>query len=204
MINVRDIRTSFLEKRLDYACSIDGESFLDTSRTVSLAEGVRVTLLGPSAFEQEGPDLEVFHVRGLRRVMASDGKGHDAPLGIASAHEQGLLFSCDEAGALTNAMSGSVDGRMTIEPTAEPVQIDVVYRGVLQLTAHPSAIFADDHREGLTIHGQIFIRTTFETLHPKYHWLTERVCVAFGTWTASACRGPIRRVRQSYDLYSTG
>ncbi len=206
MINVRDIRTTFLEKRLDYACSMDGESTLDIDRTVSVAEGVKLTLLG-SSFEggprPAGADLELFHVRGLQRVIASDGKAHDAPLGQVSAHQQRILFPCDQAGVLANNLSGAVEGRMTIEPTSEPVQIDVLYSGALQLSAHPSALLADEHA-GRTINGNVFIQMTFETLHPKYHWLTERVCIAFGTWRASARDKTIRRVRHELDVYSTG
>jgi hypothetical protein len=189
MVNVRDIRTSCLEKHLDYACSLDAMLELDISRTVANAESHRVTLL-------ETAPAEVFHVRELQRVTAADGKAHDAPLGTASGHAQQLIFTGDR--------SATLEGRMTLETAQGGVRIDVLYRGMLQLSAPGSAVFAED-RCNASLDGRAYLQTKFETLHPKYHWLTERVCVAFGTWVAEPRDSrAIRRVVQRYDLFSTG
>jgi hypothetical protein len=134
----------------------------------------------------------VFHVLDALSVQGVDGHAHDCPTGTIERVDESIVFPSDVA-------VGIVEGRMTLR-TADDVVIDVPYSGVLQLDAHPSVLFAGPDGDRT---GRLFLTARFETLHPKYHWLSENTCLAFGTWKADrtgASGG--RRVRAKLDVYA--
>ena len=53
-----------------------------------------------------------------------------------------------------------------------------------------------DPRSARVVRANAFVTTFFETTHPKYHWLTEQACIAFGTWELGA-----GIVNASFDVY---
>ncbi len=186
--DLRVVRTSFLDKQLAYAFSY--EYTLDCYGVYASSPSTTRLSLRPG---REG-SAKVFHVLRDDRVPGIDGLGHDIP---AQFHVTGLDES---AFGWVHATSGTLEGRMVLESPTEKtdndfIRISVTYGGALQLPDSLKMIDIDPDATK-AICASAFVIPFFETTHPKYHWLTEQACLAFGTWQLRK-----RTVTASFDVY---
>jgi Protein of unknown function (DUF3237) len=196
--DLRELRTTFLERRLAYALSFSYGPMISTLFTSS-AQRLALRVSAPLA----GPDQgQVFHALGDDRVPGLDARGHDLPVGFrvrGVTETVGLRWQQSEGGS-GESWSGSVEGRLLLQqpledPEREPLRISVTYDGTLQLEESIRQSGAGAPQRDLR--ARAYITPFFETDHPRYHWLCETASIAFGTWevkdgSASA----------SFDVYS--
>jgi hypothetical protein len=169
-----------------------------------------------------------FHVLGSDRVPGIDGLGHDVPIGfrVASLLERVTFDDVDpfwshaagQAPATTafGCTRTIVNGRFLLTtPFAKrspgvagprvpqesldggPLRIAVTYDGTL---LPDTELGAADDSPPKAFSARAFMNVFFDTAHPKYHWLTESACFAFGTWRLREDH----TVRASFDIYSVG
>ena|ERR1700690_933549 len=204
--DLRELRTTFLGKQLAYALSY--EYTLQHVRRGPPADGSVQLRLHADPPDRSSGDVvnrerdTVFHVLGGDRVPGLDNLGRDVPKSfkIRSANESVTFYAPADQNRLVDVSSGAIKGRMILEaprPTdVEPLSICMAYDGTLQLL---EAVNLDKTEGGVpreTVRASAFIVPFFETLHPKYHWLTENACIAFGTWELD---GGV--VAASFDVY---
>jgi Protein of unknown function (DUF3237) len=204
--DLREVRTTFLDKQVAYALSYGYElDHIGSSRPErtgekhpSLGESLRLRL---KAREQG----EVFHVLGGDRVAGLDETGRDVPIAFKlRGLEEAVVLS--GAGNAPTVSSARVEGRMVLEApdggdktSREPVRISVTYDGVLRFER--PVVLGDILAKNAakeTLRASAFVTPFFETIHPKYHWLVENVCIAYGTWELDGRGG----VKASFDVYS--
>jgi hypothetical protein len=184
-MDLRILRTAFFEKKREYACSFDSAMMI----VAEPRSDSEVRMRSTSVFGS------VFHVFGDRRVAGLDGRGYDCPLGGVTTLDETTTFQGDDRSV------GSIDGRMVVT-TLDGVVIYATYDGVLHMPGHV-AVLADGPSQ---VVGKAFLALRFEASHPKYHWLSEHVALAFGTWTihpqAPADQKSPRRALACYDVYN--
>jgi hypothetical protein len=218
--DLRALRTTFLDKQLAYALSYAYKiscvsSYMPGEVTVRLSFDAapwrpqrndeqlkdRISRLSVTDADLKNENLNnarVFHVLGDQRVPGLDQLGHEVPVGF---HVRGL----DESVALRQIIdeeaeisAGFIAGRMVLvsphdKIDGEQLRIPVTYDGTLQLKEP----FDTTSSSTGDVSASAFVVPFFETTHPKYHWLTENACLAFGEWKLS--KGV---VTASFDVYS--
>jgi Protein of unknown function (DUF3237) len=94
---------------------------------------------------------------------------------------------------------GIINGRMVLfsdenRIDGEQLSISVTYDGMLQPKETITTTTFDPADGKMVLRA--FVIPFFETRHPKYHWLTESACLAFGTWELA--NGV---VKATFDVY---
>ncbi len=218
-IDLRDLRTRFLDKQLAYALSFQYRHLHVANRVHELVRDNKDTR--SLRRELEVKHGEVFHVFDDDRVAGLDRTGRDVPRSFTILGLQETL-TLTESAKPGLASSAIVEGRMLFEapPTSDaprestyaeigplaprtahaemsdglPVRISVSYDGVLRFE-EPVAL---DSFPKNPARASGYIVPLFEAIHPRYHWLTENVCIAYGTWELDAAGA----VAASFDVYS--
>ena len=225
--DLRALRTTFFRRQLAYAMSYEysvkcASSHASGNLTVQL--GLDTSPLRPARGKKrlfvdkadhsakELSQSRVFHVLGDQRVPGLDGLGHEVPAGfyIRGLDESVALHEFEDESSTDGKSDdenseisyGSIEGRMVLvakeeKADGDALRIAVTYEGTLQPT-EPIRTSGVDHAKGVVV-ASAFVIPFFETLHPKYHWLTENACLAFGTWNL---REGI--VTASFDVYCAG
>jgi hypothetical protein len=201
-MDVRNVRTQFIERNRNYACSYDPELAFDEFDAMAVPGGVRVHL-GRRAPAKPGKDERhsglgsFFHVLDATSVPGVDGRKHNCPVGTITYLEESVLFR-------EHGLIGDVEGRMSFV-TEDEARIDATYTGTLRFRAAPVAVDAEESFRGEKFEAAARIVPVFVSLDTRYRWLSESACVAFGTWTAERV-SPLgmREVDARLDVYSLG
>lgn len=210
-LDLRSIRTSFLDKGIAYALSF-GFTLECTGIVRKDARSLQLALKVPTS---PGANDVVFHVLGGDRVPGLDKNGRDLPAWfLVKALDATILLHADKdlpstspddrelvfaslRGRLTFE-AAQADGRMRGEKTdGEPIRISVSYDGTLQ-PQETVAFSALKLPIAQAMRAGAFIAPFFETTHPKYHWLTENACIAYGTWALEESGAIVA----SFDVYT--
>jgi hypothetical protein len=168
-------RRYLFDKALTYLFSYD--LALEQAPLMPTTGGVGFTL----GLDRQGPREEhfepqlVYHVLDEQRV-----ENNDAITGTVEWFSDQAFVPYDER-------VGSVQGSIVIR-TEDNALIDSRYTGSLSLGAlrlwHFDPPDGAGERRPRTSRAKVFITPRFETSYPKYRWLTERQCAAFGWWTS--------------------
>jgi hypothetical protein len=206
--DLRALRTTFLEKQLSYALSFEYESECTDIRPHVVHPGEESSMHFP-ARTLHVDKSHVFTVRGVTRVPGLDGLGHDVPSDFRIGTHQEDVFlrvSRDSKERLEVAGGSIASGRMVLvapvggdKKDGEVAKISVTYDGTLRLEDAIAMKQVEDLRKvgEHPLRAQAYVTPFFETTHPKYHWLTENACIAFGTWEFAN-----NRVTASFDVYA--
>lgn len=200
-MDVRNVRTQFVERKIRYACSYDPELAFDEFAAMAEPGGVRVlvgkrTLAKPGNGEGQTTVGSFFHVLDATSVPGVDGRKHNCPIGEIDYLEESVLFR-------ENSLVGDIEGRMSFV-TEDEARIDATYTGTLQFRAAPVR-GREDEFPAEDFEAAARIVPVFVSLDTRYRWLSEAACVAFGTWTARRLRNSCTRtVSSRLDVYSLG
>jgi len=210
-LDLRSIRTSFLDKGIAYALSFG----FTLESTGLVRKDERSLQLGLRAPPSPGANDVVFHVLGGDRVPGLDKKGRDLPAGfVVKPLDATILFHAQQDPSLApledqELVFASLQGRLTFEATpsdartrgektdGEPIRISVSYDGTIQ-PRETTTFAALKLPPAQAIRASAFVAPFFETTHPKYHWLTENACIAYGTWALEESGAIVA----SFDVYT--
>jgi hypothetical protein len=193
--DLRELRTTFLDKRTTYALSF---SYGPAACVAFKPARERSALRSDSS---QLKDSAVFDVLGNDRVPGLDGRGHDTPVGfkVCGLSEAVNWHWRDTPNGLQELWSGTLEGRMVFESPhddeSQRIRIAVTYQGTLQLVDSVRA--GNEQAIPTSLEANAFITTFFETDHPRYHWLSQSASLGFGKWAKAT-----DRVSASFDVYS--
>ena len=202
-LDLRSVRTEFFGKDLSYALSFEYNLQYE-GPGVPNERSVRLLVARPKPPHHVVGT--VFHVLGVDRVPGLDKRGRDVPLNYRlSGRDETLVLRAEKKQAVGLVWSfATFDGRMMLDAgdgdektDDEPIRISLSYDGTLQLL-EPIRIEEVVPKLQRTIVASAFASVFFETTHPKYHWLTENACIAYGTWALDE-KG---KIAASFDVYA--
>jgi hypothetical protein len=183
-MDLRSLRKHFLDKKLAYACSYEHTLSFDGDGVRIVPGGLRLRPV------QKAPKAgRVFHVFDHQWVPGLDGRAHDVPEGEIEQMVDSILVREGENVAERWSV-GTIEGRMTLR-TSDEIVIPATYSGTVQLAAYVDPCHIPE-----AIAGKAFVIPIFDASHPKYHWLTEQACIAFGIWELRD-----NHVKASFDVY---
>jgi hypothetical protein len=129
--------------------------------------------------------LQVYHVLDENQV-----EQNDSIVGAVSWIRDSVFVSDEERVA-------AIDGAVVIKTTDDAV-IEAKYKGSLSLGPLGARSFDAGSNGSQVWRAKAFIAPRFDTAYPKYKWLSERQCAAFGILELG--HGPTTRA--TFDVYA--